>query len=50
MSDDEYQAIGRQLGLFFRRADRFHQSIQLDACGRPLERAPACPPSPRTCA
>ncbi len=39
MSDDEYQAIGRQLGLFFRRADRFHQSIQLDACGRPLERA-----------
>jgi DNA-binding MarR family transcriptional regulator len=39
MGDDEYQAIGRQLGLFFRRADRFHQGIQLDACGRPLERA-----------
>ena len=39
MDDDEIMAIGRQLGLFFRRAERFHQGIQLDAGGRPLERA-----------
>jgi DNA-binding MarR family transcriptional regulator len=37
--DEEYVAIGRQLGLFFRRAERFYQGIHLDANGRPLERA-----------
>jgi DNA-binding MarR family transcriptional regulator len=38
VSDDEYLAIGRQFGLFFRRAERFHHGIQLGA-DRPLERA-----------
>jgi DNA-binding MarR family transcriptional regulator len=37
--DDDVVAIGRQLGLFFRRAERFYQGIHLDANGRPLERA-----------
>ncbi len=39
MTDDEYLAIGRQFGRFFRCAERFHHSIQLDVAGRPLERA-----------
>jgi DNA-binding MarR family transcriptional regulator len=39
VTDDEYLAIGRQFGRFFRRAERFHQSINLDVAGRPLERA-----------
>lgn len=39
MTDDEYLAIGRQFGLFFRRAERFHHSVHLDVAGRPLERA-----------
>jgi DNA-binding MarR family transcriptional regulator len=39
VTDDEYLAIGRQFGLFFRRAERFHHSIHLDVAGRPLERA-----------
>jgi DNA-binding MarR family transcriptional regulator len=37
--DDEYIAIGKQFGQFFRRADRFYQGIQIDSGGRPLERA-----------
>jgi DNA-binding MarR family transcriptional regulator len=39
VTDDEYLAIGREFGLFFRRAERFHHSIHLDVAGRPLERA-----------
>jgi DNA-binding MarR family transcriptional regulator len=39
VTDDEYIAIGQQFGLFFRRAERFYQAAQLDAPGRPLERA-----------
>jgi DNA-binding MarR family transcriptional regulator len=40
MTDDEYAALGRQFGLFFRRADRFyHQCVQRDASEYPLERA-----------
>jgi DNA-binding MarR family transcriptional regulator len=39
VTDDEFLAIGRQFGLFFRRAERFYHGIQLDASGRPLERA-----------
>jgi DNA-binding MarR family transcriptional regulator len=29
----------RQFGLFFRRAERFHQRLHLDGADRPLERA-----------
>jgi DNA-binding MarR family transcriptional regulator len=36
---DEYAAIGRHLGSFFRRADRFYHSIEFDPPARPLERA-----------
>jgi len=36
---DEYAAIGRHLGSFFRRADRFYHSIDFESPGRPLERA-----------
>ncbi|MGC9670091.1 MarR family winged helix-turn-helix transcriptional regulator [Planosporangium sp. 12N6] len=36
---DEYVAIGRQFGLFFRRAERFYQSISFDTSGPALERA-----------
>src|SRR4051794_41032701 len=39
MTDDECLAIGRQFGLFFRRAERFYHGIHLDVAGRPLERA-----------
>jgi DNA-binding MarR family transcriptional regulator len=37
--EDEYLALTRQFGLFFRRAERFHQSLHLDGAERPLERA-----------
>jgi DNA-binding MarR family transcriptional regulator len=37
--DDEYLAIGKQFGQFFRRADRLYQGIHVDAGGRSLERA-----------
>src|SRR3954452_10091546 len=36
---DDIIAIGRQIGLFFRRAERFHHGIHLDHAGKPLERA-----------
>jgi DNA-binding MarR family transcriptional regulator len=39
VEDDAYIAIGRQFGLFFRRAERFYQGIQFDASGPALERA-----------
>jgi DNA-binding MarR family transcriptional regulator len=39
LTDDEYIAIGQQFGLFFRRAERFYQTAQLDVPARPLERA-----------
>lgn len=39
MSDEEYFAIGKQFGLFFRRAERFYHGIRFDVPGRPLERA-----------
>jgi DNA-binding MarR family transcriptional regulator len=39
VTDDEYIAIGRHFGLFFRRAERFYQSIPSDASGPALERA-----------
>jgi DNA-binding MarR family transcriptional regulator len=37
--EDEYLAIGRQIGQFFRRAERFHHGIHLTAGDHPLERA-----------
>src|SRR3954451_13952032 len=36
---DDIIAIGRQIGLFFRRAERFHHDVHLDHAGKPLERA-----------
>jgi DNA-binding MarR family transcriptional regulator len=39
VNDAEYIAIGKQFGLFFRRAERFYQGIQFDVPCRPLERA-----------
>jgi DNA-binding MarR family transcriptional regulator len=39
VTEDEYLAIGRQFGLFFRRAERFYQAIHADMPCRPLERA-----------
>ena len=38
-TEDEYQAIARQFGLFLRRAYHFHQDLQLHADGPHLERA-----------
>jgi DNA-binding MarR family transcriptional regulator len=38
-AEDEYLALVRQFGLFFRRAERFHHSLHLDGVDRPLERA-----------
>jgi DNA-binding MarR family transcriptional regulator len=37
--DDEYVAIGRQFGLFFRRADRFYQSLRATSDQPHLDRA-----------
>jgi DNA-binding MarR family transcriptional regulator len=39
VTDDEYVAIGRQIGLFYRRAERLHHSLQAGAGEMPLERA-----------
>jgi DNA-binding MarR family transcriptional regulator len=39
VNDDEILAIGREIGLFFRRAERFHHAMHLGHAGRPLERA-----------
>jgi DNA-binding MarR family transcriptional regulator len=37
--DDEYVAIGRQFGRFFRNGERFYQSLRLEVPGRHLDRA-----------
>ena len=37
--EDEYSALMRQFGLFFRRAERWHRSLHLHGGDRPLERA-----------
>jgi DNA-binding MarR family transcriptional regulator len=37
--EDEYIAIGRQFGRFYRRAERFHQALRVDVPGGRLDRA-----------
>jgi DNA-binding MarR family transcriptional regulator len=37
--DDEYVAIGRQFGRFFRNGERLYQSMRLEIPGRHLDRA-----------
>jgi DNA-binding MarR family transcriptional regulator len=39
VTDEEYIELGRQFGLFFRRAERFYQGVQFGLPGQPLERA-----------